>query len=547
MSNRVQLTNTADFTGGLNLRADQFTIDGNQVPWILNMEIDTRFGARSRKGWADWVTFEECTHTEPEAWDPRAMFVHTMSSGSEVLFAAASGTLFDNFGSEFAHNEDSVATADPHGADFAAWGEDVYIACGRGNPSLLWNGGVTTELEDYAWSPDYTAPVGGQMPSADFVAAQHGYLWVANTLENGEHCAQRLRFSHPNDPDSWAYLDYIDFPEGNGPITGIVPFRDHMLVFFPKCVWALYGTDESSWQKANVTKTVGAANRQCLAPSESVVYFVSWPEGVYSIGVDSVSEVSGALRPAFDTQFFGSDTDLQWLSWADQKLYWTVPFAETFQSSGATSTFVFDPSINAWTLWQAGNGDSIAPIVGSSVAENPVGCSRSVPTLVRFNALEEPTDFLGGVEYDFPTVLRTPWQDAGYPTIRKRWKRPDYILLETALPYQVTVSVFHDLQETGARRTRFANFLPSSSGLFWEDDGVDPLRVWESAERIEADKVAAVVPPLVKWGSRVSGSVIERSGSLGNASSVQLELRGEAGKTWGVTALVWKSILRKVR
>ena len=80
-----------------------------------------------------------------------------------------------------------------------------------------------------------------------------------------------------------------------------------------------------------------------------------------------------------------------------------------------------------------------------------------------------------------------------------------------------------------------------------EDDGVDPLHVWESAERIEADKVAAVVPPLNKWGSRVSGSVIEQSGSLGNASAVQLELRGEAGETWGVTALVWKSILRKVR
>jgi hypothetical protein len=388
------------------------------------------------------------------------------------------------------------------------------------------------------------------MPSADLVAANHGYLWVANTVENGEHHAQRLRWSHPNDPDAWAYLDYIDFPEGNGPITAIVPFRDHMLVFFPACVWALYGTNDATWQKANVTGTVGAVNRQCVARSESVVYFVSWPEGVYAVGVDSVSEVSGALRPAFDTQFFGSQTDLQWLSWADQKLYWTVPFSETFQASDSTSTFVFDPSIGAWTLWQAGNADSIAPIVGSAVTEGAVGCSRSVPTLVQFGAFEEPTDFLGGEEYDFPTVLRTPWQDAGYPTIRKRWKRPDYILLETERPHQVEVLVFHDLQETGAARTRYVNFEPSTSSVFWEDDGVGPLATWETEERIDDDADPAtprVVPPLSQWGTRVSGSVIERSGSLGNASSVQLELRGEAGKTWGLTALVWKSILRKVR
>ena len=546
MPNRVQLTNTADFTGGLNLRADQFTIDGNQVPWVLNMEIDTRFGARSRKGWGDWQTFP----ADEESWNPRSLFAHTTSSGSEVLFAAAADKLWSNYSGGFEEITGFAATADPHGADFAAWGEDVYVACGRGNKSVRWVGGVVTALDGDEWSPDYTEPGSGQMPSADLVAANHGYLWVANTLENGEHHAQRLRWSHPNDPDAWANLDYIDFPEGNGPITGIMPFRDHMLVFFPTSVWALYGTNDATWQKANVTKTVGAASRQCLTRSESAVYFVSWPEGVYAVGAESVSEVSGALRPAFDTQFFGSQTDLQWLSWADQKLYWTVPFAETFQESGSTSTFVFDPSINAWTLWQAGNGDSIAPIVGSAVTEGPVGCSRSVPTLVQFNAFEEPTDFLGGEAYDFPTVLRTPWQDAGYPTIRKRWKRPDYILLETTEPHQVEVLVFHDLQETGARRTRYVYFEPSTSALFWEDDGGDPLHVWETAERIADDANPAtpsVVPRLLKWGSRVSGSVIERSGSLGNASAVQLELRGEAGKTWGLTALVWKSILRKVR
>jgi len=40
----------ADFTGGLNLRADQFNIGANESPAMLNVEVDPRGGVRRRDG-----------------------------------------------------------------------------------------------------------------------------------------------------------------------------------------------------------------------------------------------------------------------------------------------------------------------------------------------------------------------------------------------------------------------------------------------------------------------------------------------------------------
>lgn len=523
---QVALDTTADFTGGLNLRADQFKIAPNESPWLLNMEVDPAFGVRSRKGWVDWAT------VGATGWDPRNLYSHVVGDGTEWVFLASDGELWANGAGTFVQAAGVAATADPHGADFAPWGSDLYVACGRGNVGRKWSGGVWSSLASPpTWSDDYTAPVSSLMPSADFVAVHDGYLWVGNTLENGTHYPHRIRFSHPNKPDSWALLDYIDFPEGGGPITGIMPFRDHLLVFFPNSVWALYGSNVDTFAKANVTKTVGAANRQCLTRSESAVYFTAWPDGVYKITAESVDEVSESLRPAFKSGNFNTDNDKQWLCWANQKLYWSVPYDESGAPSAPTSVFVYDPSIDAWVLYRAGDGRAVAPIVGSLAVGFPLGCSRNVKTVIKLDAVEVPVDTLSSVAYGFPTVVRTSWQDSGMPTIKKRWKRPDIVVREADTDYMLTMYVFHNLQETGARRTRTLQFTASSSNLVWDD--LQPI-VWDDAS-------------VYLWGTESKGSSIERAGGLGSTPSVQLEFHGELGKAWGLNGIVYKSIVRRIR
>ena len=559
MSNRVQLDTTSSFVGGLNLRADQLKIGDNQSPWLLNMDVDEAFGARSRRGWDIRTGYS----ASGESVDPRNMYSHTAPNGTETTFLASGGNIYTSSGGApfvraAAGAVNVSCAAAPHGADFVSWNAEVYVACGGSLVSQAWDSGVWTALTDAHgnWANDYTVPGSvAMMPKAELAASQHGYLWCANTTEGGTHHANRLRFSHPNDPDKWAYLDFIDFPEGDGPITGIMPFRDHLLVFFADSVWALYGTNLATFSKANVSETIGAANRQCLTRSEQDIFFVSWPYGVYSIGPESIREVSANLRPSMKMSGnFSSDVSLQWLSYVNQKLFWSVPFHEDGAPDAPTTVFTYDPLIGAWSLWRAADGSAIGPVAGSPSSSTPLAAIRPTTTPLggqsaefwEFDAKETPID---GVSSAFETVLRTPWADSGYPTVKKRWRRPDLIIRDSDFPYTLDMHVYHNLDETAARRTLSVSFVPKSSAAFWFTDpawdGTDDSLLNPTAGQSWNDYTYSVPPSL--WGTSAKGSSIERSAGLGNASSVQVEFHGEPGKKWGVNAIIWKSIMRRIR
>ena len=47
---RLSIFRQDDFTGGLNLRADQFQLAPNESPKMLNVEVDPRGGVFTRGG-----------------------------------------------------------------------------------------------------------------------------------------------------------------------------------------------------------------------------------------------------------------------------------------------------------------------------------------------------------------------------------------------------------------------------------------------------------------------------------------------------------------
>src|SRR5690606_23232499 len=98
--------------------------------------------------------------------------------------------------------------------------------------------------------------------------------------------------------EAWHEDDVIDIREGGGPITGLVPMGDHLLIFKQSSVWALFGYDSDSWQLVNVAREKGAIHRQAIARNEHSVFFYSHLEGVYVIqGSEYPREISQALRP----------------------------------------------------------------------------------------------------------------------------------------------------------------------------------------------------------------------------------------------------------
>lgn len=544
---RVRPLNYVDFTGGLNLRADSQQLAENESPWMLNVDVDPRGGFFSRSGFEDWKTG---FLGGGETWDPRSMYVHTTPNGIEQIYLANNGDLYlyDGAGT-FEKLAGPSCVADPHDADFASWGGDVYIACGKGADAYRRNeNGDLQRLDDpdlTSWNNDPLTPGVNKMPRAEFVAAHMGYLWCANTNLG----ADRVYVSFPNDPDSWDEDAYIPFPEGGGAITGLVPYRDHLLVFFSNSVWAIYGDRPETFQKSEVSSTVGAPNRQMIARAPTSVYFVAWPEGVFEVRPDSVREVSVRLRPALQTSSFVPDVTDQWLSWAGQRLWWTVPYNEAATPSGPEGAFVLDPSLSqdgSWTFFRSGCGCGVGPVVTSESLATELGCTRFGDSVLKLSGRERnASDLVLGTEYPFESVFRTPWMDAGWPTGKKRWRRPDFIIREDDVAYEVVVFVYHDYDEIRARRTKYLRVGGAGDeGVWFEDpewDGTDAslssppvdAPVWDEGD--------------LEWGQAPEGSTVERLGSLGSARAVQLLVNGPAGTAWGANAIIFKYIPRKFR
>ena len=125
MPNRLEPVNLIDFTGGLNLRRNQFQLANNESPEMNNISIDPLGGIYTRRGWdraSDDIVESETT------WDPRRAFMTQLSDGSDIIYVAANNTVFsggtDGVFTDLALDADAI----PHMADFAVFGDDTYIA-----------------------------------------------------------------------------------------------------------------------------------------------------------------------------------------------------------------------------------------------------------------------------------------------------------------------------------------------------------------------------------------------------------------------------------
>jgi hypothetical protein len=372
------------------------------------------------------------------------------------------------------------------------------------------------------------------MVRANFVASHGGRVWVASTFEeNGEFFPHRVRWSHPNQPGAWRKDDFIDILVGGGPITGIVPMADHLLVFKASSIFAIYGYDGESQQLVNVSWTKGARNRQLIAKSETACYFMSFADGVYSI-TDSQrpQEVSASLRPLVASDFFNKFAgDNQWLGWLGKRLWWAVPFSFDESADDASAVFVLDPQIagGSWTVFEAAGGGGLGPFAQGAYSQASIGllgCLRSHPGVVRVEASEDALDVLGDVAVPFESSYTTRWLDAGYTDLKKRWKRPTFVARGFDVGYKFRVAVRRDFEDAIVRRFEVV---------------VDP----------EGDGARYGSGVVYGGGAVYSGSVgfgsrLEKGSSLGTMASTQLRIEGAPGISWGLSSVVFKYRSRRL-
>ena len=568
MNTRLQAINLDDFTGGLNLWRNQFNIGPNQSPDMLNMEIDPRGGFYTSKGWSRWNA-DDALATVAD-WAPRNTFVHTLSTGAYVVYvandslieAAPSTGVFATLAITGPTN--IVPTASPHLADFAAWGDYLYIACGNATATYLRDGtGTPTAVADAAtnYNDDYTTPdaIGaGAMPRCEFIETHSGYVFAAHIKDQPDPvnpttpAAQpnRIRWSHPSQPENWAALDYIDIDAGGGKITGLRSFQDHLLIFKEDSVWALYGYDSDSWQLVRISATSGAPNTVAITASERAVYFYSGASlgGIYAYsGGEPPVYIGQSLRTVTDA--ITEDDDV-WLGWVGKRLWCSLPWIEDSWVSGRSTVFVFDPEVGngAWIMHRPALGNVSCIVEGSDLqvgnALVAVNGDSGAAALVEVEARDAANDVIleNLTASSFDCYYRTAWQHAGWPERRKSWRRPRFILERVSETVGIDLTTYFDYNE-GSEQRSHTIIVNSDGTAFWratgalEDGGFD----WGDG---------------TLWGaSGAQGSVIERGvqatatlSGLGVNRAIQLRFSTNPnylGKAWGVNAMTLKFLLRR--
>lgn len=481
----------------------------------------------------------------PGAWDPRNGYLHTKANGSSIMLVCNGQSVATRTdpATSWVLTVPSGCTAEPHGADFTSWGIEAWIVRGA-QPTMTFDGVNTTTLTACAtanWQDDYTTPGSTDTaPVASLVASHQGFMFVANTIEDGGTYTSRIRFSHPNNPKRWAKDDYIDITEGGQRITALISFSDRLLVFKPDSVWALFGYDSDTWTLNNISRTVGCLNQQLVARSEAAVFFLSWPQGVFAYTEGgTVEEISVQIRRVFeDHSIDPAAMRNAWMGWVGRRLWVSMPYELPEQQqlsiarpTDALTAFVFDPVVKSWTTFQGADGNIPGPYLERIEAdddENQVAFARKTPYSIRLDGRSDVAidEYLPGVLVPFRTKLRTKWLDAGAPTWKKSWRRPDFLLRALALDAAVNVQVFHDFDSYNAERSFQILFSPDNQpahyGEFLWGDGT-------------------------LYGGSDQTSSVERGSTMGRAGTVQLTLAGTPGVTWGLNGIIFKYIPRRFK
>jgi hypothetical protein len=523
-----------DFTGGLNLRADQFQLAANESPRMLNVEIDPRGGVFSRGAMRSFATAITATN-----WNPERLFSFYADTHYLMLSTGKNGM---NTGEVFYSTGGSftpllMPVSDEHGAAFAPWGKEIYVATGVDSLPYKWDGTTKTTLtvSGGAWQNSYTAGLSGvSMPKAKLAVTHAGKLFVANTYEDGAYRPNRIRWSHPNSPGNWAYEDYIDINNGASGITGLAVFAGHLVVFKKDSVFAVFGYDSDTFQVVEISRHVGTPTSHSFAVTERGVYFFSYPDGLMLYNGERVIDLFEAIRPAIQSGYINPNAvDEVYVSNINRRIWVSVPYDENSAPTHPTVSFVYDPSISqrgAWLMFSTYDGFGAS---GGCTFTDTNGLVKhavahpTVPSVLAVDLYNNAYDMNNGVtNQQFESRYRTRWLDAGSYSQQKMFRRPDVILKQNAAASILTIKAYGDYEEADSGEIKQYDIqIPASgSGLTWGTG------VWGSS-----------------WGAPNTGSQIISGRSIGLAKSVQLEFVGSPGKSWGVNSYTLKYNPRRMK
>lgn len=542
----IQIFEQKDFTGGLNLRTDQFQLADNESPEMLNVEVDPRGGVFSRGGMARYNSVDVGGVWSPQKLTPfyGVNTVLMLANNNRVMRYVSGSNTFTNL--EYSSGNPIVSDG-VHGACFAAWGSTLYMATGTGGSAVAtykWDGSTTyaTALGGIVSNSDWLAGTNDKFPRAEHLIVHTNKMFAANVITEGTTHRNRIHFSLEAFPQKWDKDDYFDILGGGDGIVGMCVVNGVLIIFKPYAIYALYGYDNTNYRLVEVSGSLGCLSHHAMAQTESGVYFYSSNKGLFFLDGSNIVDVFERMRPVFDLGYINSAAEEAIsVSWVGQRVWLSVPYSTT--GTGATEptvNIVYDPSTRSYTMFST--ADSKGVVGGtdyrdSAGVEHRLMCHPTVPCVLNVDKYSLPYDLINvdGSQSGFATAYRTKWFDAGSYLQRKMFRRPDLVMRETDTLQNISVSVYHDFQEaTGSEaRTFFIGQSPTQSGMVWGG-------LW-AYEPVGADPYGSY------WSNDTLGGQIQTASNLGLCKTVQLRFSGELKKPWGINSIGYKWQPRRVK
>lgn len=549
----IQIFEQKDFTGGLNLRSDQFQLADNESPEMLNVEVDPRGGVFSRGGMA-----RINTANVSGTWNPQKLFTFDSAFGRKLLLANHN-KIYNYVSPDFATIKNGtgadITASGFHGFCVASWGQTLYMVCGNTGTQggFVWDGlNAAVSLgpsgsSPNAWQSRSSAPA-GKIPQAEHVVVHANKLFVANTREATVTHPNRIRWSDEALPTNWVQSDYIDIFGGGAEITGMAVVNGVLAIFKEKAIYVLYGYSsvigDEDFRLVQVSNDIGCSNHNAMVATESGIFFYSARKGLFFFDGTNLNNIFEPMRSAFDLGFINNAApNAVSVSALGRRIWLSLPYSTDGSApENPTINLVYDPSLGSYTMFKTADGYGVVDGIDyrlDSGEEWRLMCHPTVPAVLRVDrfGLDHDKILAGGVESGFETVYRTKWFDAGSYMQRKMFRRPDFVMRETDTPQNITVDVYHDYQESdGSEKRSFVLGLePTSTGMLWGDS-------WATLVAGSSTLYEGSV-----WSNDTLGGSIKTAKNLGLCKTVQLRFTGESNKPWGINSIGYKWVPRRVK
>lgn len=543
----IQIYEQKDFTGGLNLRSDQFQLADNESPEMLNVEVDPRGGVFSRGGMRRLNT-----NNVSGTWAPQKLTAF-YGSTNRLMLANSNGVFYlnnNNFDRlQFSAGNNVVADS-THGACIAPWGNTMYIATGVGATSTntyKWDGVTTyaSAVLPITTSGDWstTSSITPRFPRAEHVVVHANRMFAANTIELGVSYPNRIRWTLDSQPEAWAKDSFFDILTGGTGITGMVVVNGALIIFKPYAIYALYGYDDTDFRLIEISTSIGCADHHSMVQTETGVYFYATHKGLHFFDGANLVDIFEPMRPALDFDYINSaSTDSVSVSWLGRKVWLSLPYNTTgAAATSPTINLIYDPSMQSYTMFKTSDGYGVVggtDYRDANGVEYSLMCHPTVPCVLKVNDYEFAWDEISsvGAQQGFETIYRTKWFDAGSFLQKKMFRRPDLVMRETETVQTINVKVYHDYQEAIGTEAREFNLVQETTaeGLVWDDEN------W-AFEPVSQDAYGEV------WSADTLGGTIQTAKNLGLCKSVQLRFSGELKKPWGINSIGYKWQPRRVK